>query len=73
MIGIKLYKRRNAEMKVNVRVKTVYSKPNMCNLNGRYGRRVITEIRHSPIKSTDHIRQEADECMKRILAGRKNG
>ena len=49
-----------------------YIKPNMTNLKGKKGRAILAEIRSMDAKPLDNIRREADECMKRILARRKN-
>lgn len=49
-----------------------YSKPNMTSLKGKRGRAILTEIRSMKARPTDDIRNEADACMNRILARRKN-
>lgn len=50
-----------------------YSKPNMANLHGRIGERILKTLRQQTVKSDDNIRKVADECKARILAGRLNG
>lgn len=52
---------------------TTYLKPNMNNLKGKKGRAIMDEIRKLKPASHDTVRKEADECMERILAKRKNG
>ena len=48
-----------------------YVKPNMTNLKGKKGRAILAEIRNMKAKPMDDIRRDADACMNRILAGRK--
>ena len=52
--------------------KVKYIKPSMTNLKGKKGKAILAEIRSMDAKPLDDIRREADECMKRILARRKN-
>ena len=48
-----------------------YVKPNMTNLKGRKGKAILAEIRSMKAKPMDDIRRDADACMNRILARRK--
>lgn len=50
-----------------------YPKPNMANLYGRIGEQILRTLRQQTVKSDDNIRNVADECKARILAGRLNG
>lgn len=45
-----------------------YSKPNMTNLHGRLGRRILEQIRTNIVPSDENIRREAEECKKRLMA-----
>lgn len=54
-----------------VLMKTMY-KPNMNNLKGKVGKSVLQQIRTSKKPSLDSVKKEADECIARILANRKN-
>lgn len=49
-----------------------YVKPNMTNLKGKKGRAVLAEIRNAKSRPMDDIKRDADACMNRILARRKN-
>lgn len=49
-----------------------YVKPNMMNLKGKKGKAILAEIRSMKATPMDDVRKDADECMKRILARRKN-
>ena len=44
----------------------------MTNLKGRRGRAILAEIRNMKAKPMDDIRRDADVCMNRILARRKD-
>ena len=48
-----------------------YWKPNMNNLKGKKGRAILMQLRNMQPASTLQVEKEADECMKRILARRK--
>lgn len=48
-----------------------YIKPNMTNLKGKKGKAILAEIRSMKAKPMDDIRRDADACMNRILARRK--
>ena len=52
-----------------------YIKPNMNNLRGRRGRRIFDLICNTPPvpeEERQRLKREADECMERILARRRN-
>lgn len=49
-----------------------YIKPNMTNLKGKKGKAILAEIRNMKAKPMDDVRQDADACMNRILARRKD-
>ena len=49
-----------------------YVKPNMTCLKGKKGRAILAEIRSMKATPMDDVQKDADECMKRILARRKN-
>lgn len=59
-------KRKNASC--NVR----YYKPNMNNLKGKQGKRIIEEIRKLPVSSIDDIRAESHSYIEKALT-KKNG
>lgn len=48
-----------------------YTRPNMNNLKGRHGRAILNEIRSMKTPRMDDVRQEANECMRRILEDRR--
>ena len=50
-----------------------YKKPNMCNLTGTYGKAIIMEIYNSKAPKMDDLKKNADDCIKKIMAMRKNG
>ncbi len=49
-----------------------YVKPNMTYLKGKKGRAILAEIRSMKVTPMHDVQKDADECMKRILARRKN-
>ena len=50
-----------------------YSKPNIGNLKGKNGRKIIQTIRNTPKSSHEQLKHDANECMNRILARKMNG
>lgn len=50
----------------------VYIKPNMNNLKGKRGRKAFEQICSLQPASRENLKKEADACMERILARRKN-
>ena len=44
----------------------------MMNLKGKKGRAILAEIRSMKATPMDDVQKDADDCMKRILAKRKN-
>ena len=50
-----------------------FSKPNMANLHGKMGERILQNLRQQTVKSDDNIRRTAAECKARLLAEREHG
>lgn len=48
-----------------------YSKPNMANLHGKMGERILKSLRQQTVETDDNIRKAAEECKARLLAERE--
>lgn len=52
---------------VYMKAKVIF-KPNMTNLKGKTGRKVLEQLRTNIVISDENIQKEASECKQRLLA-----